>query len=374
MKRAVVGSLFALLAAACGGNNASSGPDAPPGAPDANPNAGPPDFGTPANTWTWVPVDGTLCANNTPTGIAVNLGTSGDLVIYLEGGGACFNAFTCASVAHPNGFGAADVSTTVDGYTDGIFDRTDAKNPLKDATYVFVPYCTGDIHAGSNPNGFGGRHQVGYQNVGHDLDYIVPKSTKVARVVLAGSSAGGFGSLFNYDRTAKAFGSTPVVLIDDSGPPLSDTYLTPCLQQQTRTLWNLDAALPAGCTSCTNADGGGLGNAATYLADTYKDRRMALLTSTGDGTIRSFLGFGYPNCTSGGSPMPEADYTTAITMLRDTTLAGHDNFRVWTIQSALHVWLVGRGAMSTETSHGVTLEDWITQMLDPNSTWNSVAP
>ena len=366
--------MLVVLLAACGGNPSSSnGPDAPASAPDANPNAGPPDFGTPAKTWTWVPIDGTLCANNTPTGIGVNLGTSGDLVIYMEGGGACFNAFTCASVAHPNGFGAADIST-INAYTDGIFDRSDAKNPLKDATYVFVPYCTGDIHAGSNANGFGGRHQVGYQNVGHDLDYIVPKSTKVGRVILTGSSAGGFGSLFNYDRTAKAFGQTPVVLIDDSGPPLSDTYLTPCLQQQTRTLWNLDAALPAGCTTCTNADGGGLGNAATYLADTYKDRRMALLTSTGDGTIRSFLGFGYPNCQSGGGPIPEADYTTAITMLRDTTLAGHDNFRVWTISSALHVWLVGRGAMSTETSHGVTLEDWITQMLDPNSTWNSVAP
>ena len=29
-------------------------------------------------------------------------------------------------------------------------DRARATNPFRDASYVFVPYCTGDLHAGSN--------------------------------------------------------------------------------------------------------------------------------------------------------------------------------------------------------------------------------
>jgi hypothetical protein len=239
---------------------------------------------------------------------------------------------------------------------------------------VFVPYCTGDIHAGSNPSGFGGRKQVGYVNMGKDLDYIVPKSTQVGRVILTGSSAGGFGALFNFDRTQAAFGATPVTLIDDSGPPMSDTYLTPCLQQQTRTDWDLAAALPSGCSACTQQDGGGLGNAATYVADAHKSDRLALITSTRDGVIRSFLGFGYPDCATGGNPIPETDYATGIAMLRDQTLATHDNFKVWSIDSGLHVWLVGRGALSSEVSHGVTLGDWLTKMLDGDSSWQSVAP
>jgi hypothetical protein len=368
MKRAVLFLSAAL--AACGGSSSSGGPDA---SPDATPG-GPPDFGTPAKTWTYVPVAGTQCMNKSSTGIVVNPGTSGDLVIYMEGGGACFNTSTCLSVAHPNGFGPNDAASVGTTYTDGIFDRSDAKNPLKDATYVFVPYCTGDVHAGSNPSGFGGRTQVGYENVGKDLDYIVPKSTPVSRVILTGSSAGGFGALFNYDRTATAFGQTPVVLLDDSGPPLSDTYMTPCLQTLVRNDWNLAAALPSDCAACTGADGGGLGNAATYLADKYKNRRMALITSTRDGIIRSFFGFGYPTCQTGGNPIPETDYATGIAMLRDTTLTGHDNFKVWSIDSDLHVWLVGRGALSTEVSHNVTLGDWITQMLGGASPWDSVAP
>jgi len=361
-----------LVVAACGGSS-STNPDGANNAVDAK-VGGPPDLGTAPKTWAFVPITGAKCMDGSDTGIGVNLGTNGDLVIYLEGGGACFNATTCATVAHQSGFHQSDFQSTIAGYTDGIFDRNDAKNPLKDATFVFVPYCTGDIHAGSNASGFGGRTQVGYQNVGKDLDYLLPKSTNVGRVILTGSSAGGFGAMFNYDRVQTAFGDTPVTLIDDSGPPLSDTYLTPCLQQQTRQYWNLNAALPDGCTACNQQDGGGLGNAATFVADKHKDRRLALITSTRDGVIRSFLGFGYPDCQSGGNPMPEQDYATGITELRDTTLASHTNFKVWSIDSGLHVWLVGRGALSSETSHGVTLGDWLTKMLSDDSSWNSVAP
>src|SRR5512143_506258 len=280
-----------LLLGACGTDN----------------GGGPPTLGTTPKQWQYVPVDGAQCMNGTPTGIGVNLGTSGDLVIYLEGGGACFNTDTCKHVAHPNGWGPADFAVNIGPYNIGLFDRLDDANPFHDATYVFVPYCTGDVHAGSKPDGMGGRAFVGYGNVGADLNVIVPQSKDVRRVILAGSSAGGFGALMNYDRTQAAFGTTPVHLLDDSGPPLNDMYLTPCLQQMFRDSWNLDAALPAGCTACNQADGGGLENAVGYLADAHPDRRLALVTSTRDGTIRSFYGYGYPDCVAGasGALMPE---------------------------------------------------------------------
>jgi hypothetical protein len=339
---------------------------------------GPPTLGTTPNQWVYVPVDGAKCMDNSPTGIGVNLGTSGDLVIYLEGGGACFNSSTCNHVAHPNGWGPATFDTEIAIYNVGLFDRLDDANPLHDATFVFVPYCTGDVHAGSNPVGSDGRAFVGYGNIGHDLDLLVPQSTEVSRVVLAGSSAGGFGALINYDRTQTAFGTTPVYLVDDSGPPLDDMYLTPCLQQLFRTSWNLDAALPAGCPNCTQADGGGLANALGYLADTYPDRRFGLISSTRDGVIRSFYGYGYPDCVAGaaGNPMPEAVFTAGIDDLRDHKLASHPNFRVYSKDSCEHVWLL----FSPDTvsprrdGTGEHLATWLSDMLDPSASWDSVAP
>jgi len=355
---------FVIVVSACGGGAVQDG--------------GPPTLGTTPNKWVYVPVDGSKCLDNSPTGIGVNLGTSGDLVIYMEGGGACFNDSTCSHVAHPSGWGPAGFDVNIAPYNIGLFDRLDDANPLHDATFVFVPYCTGDVHAGSNPVGMGNRAFVGYGNVGHDLDLIVPQSKDVKRVVLAGSSAGGFGALINYDRTQAAFGTTPVLLLDDSGPPLGDMYLTPCLQQMFRTSWNLDVALPAGCTACTEANGGGLANATGWLADAHPDRRLALITSTRDGVIRSFYGYGYPDCVAGasGNPMPEADYSAGIAELRDQTLASHTNFRVYSKDSADHVWLLYEPETISPHSDGSGkhLSDWLTEMLDPSAQWDSVSP
>jgi pectinacetylesterase len=354
---------LALVLGACGGSGASGGP---------------PTLGTTPGMWEYVPVDGTKCLDGSPTGIGVNLGTSGDLVIYLEGGGACFNDSTCPHVAHPSGWGPTDFGFNIGPYNVGLFDRLDDMNPLHDATFVFVPYCTGDVHAGSNPNGVGGRMFVGYGNVGADLAYLVPQSKPVTRVVLAGSSAGGFGALINYDRTQAAFGTTPVHLLDDSGPPLNDMYLTPCLQQMFRDTWNLDAAIPAGCTACRQPDGGGLENAMGFLADAHPDRRLALVTSTRDGTIRSFYGYGYPDCVIGaaGNPMPEDVFAAGITELRDQALVPHPNFRVYSKDSVDHVWLLYEPETISPHSDGTGehLADWLSAMLDPSSQWNSVAP
>ncbi|MBL0216986.1 MAG: hypothetical protein IPQ07_24320 [Myxococcales bacterium] len=341
-------------------------------------DGGPPTLGTTPSQWVYVPVEGSRCMDGSPTGIGVNLGTSGDLVIYLEGGGACFNSSTCSHVAHPSGWGPANFETEIAPYNIGLFDRIDDANPLHDATFVFVPYCTGDVHAGSNPTGMGDRAFVGYTNIGHDLDLIVPQSKQVKRVVLAGSSAGGFGALMNYDRTQIAFGTTPVFLVDDSGPPLDDAYLTPCLQQMFRTSWNLEAALPAGCTTCTQANGGGLSNALGWLADAHPDRRLGLITSTRDGVIRSFYGYGYPDCVAGaaGNPMPEAAFSAGIADLRDRALADHPNFRVYAKDSGEHVWLLFEPDKISprKDGSGKHLSDWLTELLDPSMPWDSVTP
>ncbi|HSN28338.1 MAG TPA: pectin acetylesterase-family hydrolase [Kofleriaceae bacterium] len=356
--------LFVLALAACGGTSTPSG--------------SPPTLGTTPKQWTYVPIDGAQCINGSPTGIGVNLGTSGDLVIYLEGGGACFNSGTCPHASHLDGWDASGFDVNIAPYNIGIFDRNDDLNPLRDATFVFVPYCTGDVHAGSKPDGDGGRHFVGYGNVGLDLAYLLPKSTKVSRVVLAGSSAGGFGALINYDRTAIAFAGKPVYLLDDSGPPLEDSVMTPCLQKMFRDMWNLDAALPADCTVCTQPDGGGLENALPYLADKYPNNRLALVTSTQDGTIRSFYGYGYPDCVAGASdPLMPADvYEGGITELRDQKLAAHPNFRVYSKASMDHVWLLYTPDTISPRSDGTGehLGTWLDEMLDPKATWNSVAP
>lgn len=365
----------ALFGGACGsdgGDGDDDGVDV-----DAADPGGPPNLaGAVAGQWTWIDVPGTKCANDSATGMGVNLGTSADLVIFMEGGGACFNAFTCANVAHPNGFDSGDLAGAIQQLGgQGVLDRADPGNPLRDATFVFFPYCTGDIFAGSNEDGFGGRAQVGYRNVGLYTDMLVAASDPVRRIVVSGWSAGGFGALYNYDRIQKAFEAArpgrPTFLIDDSGPPLPDEWLTPCLQTQLRTLWNLDETLPADCAACRGADGGGLVNALPYLADMHPDDRLALVTSTTDGVIRVFYGFGYPTCSS-TNPMPEAQFTAAVTSLRTDVIGARTNFKMFTIAGGGHVWTLN--PLSQTMSGGTSMSAWLTAMLDGSASWDHVSP
>ncbi len=206
-------SSFAFLLA-CG----DGGSDAPPAFEEEIAEDG---------VWTFVPIEGSRCMDGSPTGIGMNLSRSSDkLVIMYEGGGACFNDVSCSGVAHQEGYREADLAAFVanEGRV-GLFDRTDAENPARDWNYVFVPYCTGDIHAGNNEDGLGGRMAVGYVNSTLAITRVRDEFAGGLSYVLAsGYSAGGFGAFYNYGQIQELFGDTPVDLLDDSGPPVSSMY------------------------------------------------------------------------------------------------------------------------------------------------------
>lgn len=401
MRRLALVWIGLVLAASCGGDDdgtatdagattdASSGTDAGAdgGARDAGPirvDAGPCDAPTgiewgapieaPAGEWTFVEFPDARCMNDTPTGIGINpSATSDKLVIYMEGGGACFDPISCFAVAHQGGFGAADLTSIAEYYGDrGIFNRADPANPVADWSFVFIPYCTGDVHAGDNPSGYGGRTQVGYRNVGEYLERIVPTFDAVTQVLLTGSSAGGFGAAYNFDRVQRAFGCAEVTLLDDAGPPMSDAYMRPCLQQLWRDTWNLDATLPADCVWCTGDDGGNLVSFAPYLAAKYPDRRFGLLSTMEDGVIRGFFGYGYTaSCNSPGN-MPADEFRAGLLDLRDNVLGPYPHFRSYYMEGEAHTFL---GRPLTDVSvGGVTLAEWIRQLVEDDPAWTDVGP
>src|SRR5215831_3475391 len=207
--------------------------------------------------WTWVPFADAKCRDGSSTGIAINPHPDSDkLMIFLQGGGACFNAATCAD--NPSSFSAADFAALdvpacgsqeevphgCISVNNGILDRTNPANPVKDWSYVFVPYCTGDVHGGNNPAGTvagiaGTQQFVGYFNMGLYLARLLPTFPGITRVLLTGVSAGGFGSVAAYGPVSRAFPSAQVDMLDDSGPPMSAPYFAACLQDLQRQTWGL---------------------------------------------------------------------------------------------------------------------------------------
>lgn len=328
----------------------------------------------PDRTWTFVPFDDAFCMDGSTTGIGVNLNPASDLVvIYLEGGGACFDALSCLGAANPNGFDQRDFDA--DGMQAalgrGLFARADTNNPLREASFVYVPYCTGDVHGGSNAEGPDDRMHVGYQNVTAYLRRLIPTFADAAQVILTGRSAGGLGALVNFDQVQTAFDCTPVHMIDDAGAVLGDTYLKPCLQARVRERWNLDAAIPADCAECSCPGGGGLWNVYPYLARRHPERRFGLITAMEDQTFRQFYGYGYsPRCDFPASMSGEL-YAAGLTEVREA-MAGDANFHTFYVPGNQHTFTYG--ALSSTSVGGTTLATWIDQLVRGDGAWGDVGP
>lgn len=324
-------------------------------------------------TWTWVGFDTAVCMNGTSTGIGVNINPDSTRVLILfEGGGACFDPVSCAGVANSDGYGESKFDSDVGGVLRrGILDRGDAANPFADWSFVYVPYCTGDVHGGQNPRSLGGRSFLGFQNFSWYLTRIIPTFPDVTEVVLAGRSAGGLGTIVNYPQTAEAFGCTPVHVLDDAGGLLPDEYLRPCLQTTVRDVWNLDMAVPDDCEQCSCSDGGGLVNVLPWAAARYPDRRFAFLTSLEDATMRTFYGYGYaPRCDFPQN-MPGEDYAAGLEGTREL-VAAYDNFATFYVTGDQHTFTYQ--SLGANSVGGTTLGDWLGLMVDGDEAWDDVGP
>src|SRR5262245_54405098 len=97
-----------------GGGRGANGGGPATGGSGGRPGGGGPDgpINVPPNEWTFVDFPDALCMDGSPTGIAVNPNPdSDDVVIFLQGGNACFNNASCLVVAHPDGYTADTFET-----------------------------------------------------------------------------------------------------------------------------------------------------------------------------------------------------------------------------------------------------------------------
>jgi Pectinacetylesterase len=319
------------------------------------------------NQWTWVPFDDAFCANGTSTGIGINPSSGGSRVlIYMEGGGACWSAETCYTLMTASyvttGYSEAEFDVEKSDATylalpGGFFDRTAAANPFKDYSYVYLPYCTGDVFAGDNVTKLGTvtTHFVGHANVAAFLSRLVPTFSAVERVVLAGSSAGGYGAVYNWWQTQAAFGSIGVDMLDDSGTFLPADVIADGAGYQTMqaSAWNLTATSPP-CSDC-------LGNPSAiygFYAKAFPNNRGALLSYLDDAVLPTFYGI----------------TTTQFAMGLDEDLsdefAPNPNLKAFVLNAAGHVLFFSPLA----TQNGVTVQTFVTQMVTDSSSWETVSP
>lgn len=169
-------------------------PQPPAGADNESVRSGPIDPGDSA----WekvVPGGDSVCADGSPFAFWVRDADPTRVVFYLEGGGACFDATTCAFTGS-NGesdFYDWSISGETPGLGGGIFDFGRADNPFADYSFVWVSLCTGDSYLGDVTREYSSDLTVehkGFVNGTAALNYLGENYPDAAQVVVLGKTAG----------------------------------------------------------------------------------------------------------------------------------------------------------------------------------------
>ena len=371
--------LVTTLVLGCGG---SSAPESSPPLPTP---LGQPLNGLTVGQWNWVPFPDAVCGDGSATGIGVNPGTGSDLVLFLDGGGACSSGLTCfgglafgtvvpKTVTTLGPFGEAEFSARVGSTAAGsIVDRTLAGNPFATATLVLVPYCTGDVHGGDrvvayNDFASGTVHHAGHANVLAYLKRIAATYPAPTRVILTGSSAGGFGTIVNYESVRAYYPVAQGVVVDDSGPLLENNG--GLLIQAGLQSWGIsDIFVPlCGAGVCDGANAN-LSKGMTALLQKYPQDRFALLSWDIDDIINAFY-----FTTFAGTPDPATTFAPQLRAMLGDVFDPAPNGRYFVAaapSTGRHVLLDNPAAVS---QGGVSLLSWLAQEVTGSAPPASVKP
>lgn len=145
------------------------------------------------------------CAHGDPYSYWTRTADPDKVVLYFQGGGACFSAEMCAegSTSYTQVASGLEVTGTDTRDPSGIFDLNDPANPFRDWSFVYVPYCTGDLHLGDSVHEYSEdvtTSHKGFVNASAAYDTLLEDFGDAEQVFVTGSSAGGvpapmFGAL-----------------------------------------------------------------------------------------------------------------------------------------------------------------------------------
>jgi hypothetical protein len=266
-------------------------------------------------------------------------GKSKNVVVYFNGGGACWNDATCVAslslASIPGQRPTYNPSILAENSPDnagGIFAEDEKANPFKDWTKVFIPYCTGDIHVGSSDTtyidtdgsitGFSGtlvtvKHR-GFDNFMAVREWLKnkydsKKSHKIKKLLVTGSSAGGYGATLNFPYLQAAFPKAKTYLLADA----SEAIVTQGFIDSVFTfeqVWNVESTLPLLFNDALTTYSALGFNAEIFarLSEAYPASRFAQYTTAFDAVQVQFLKIMDQNDQGNGNPftwgLTEADF------------------------------------------------------------------
>ncbi|HYD87975.1 MAG TPA: pectin acetylesterase-family hydrolase [Vitreimonas sp.] len=293
-------------------------------------------------------------------------GVSNNLVVFFDGGGACWDNLTCSVPRLASGRGEEDgfykaelIPGDDPSAMSGLFDLDNPRNPVRDWSFVFVPYCTGDVHSGSNTATYtdpdtGEEFKIehrGADNFRIVLEWVRQNFAAPDQILVAGSSAGAYGAATHFARIREAFPGGRALMLGDAGQGVT-----------TRDFLNVRNAswgyqLPQnvfGADGAITADEDIVGLLATH----YPQDRFAQYTTAQDITQTAFYAL---------MGVPQACRTWSAKMTGDLTRRQQaPNFRSYLASGQTHT-ILRSPLFYSQRSGGMPFAEWLAAALQSDA-------
>ena len=309
----------------------------------------------------------TRCATGSPYRFHVRRGDPERLMLFFNGGGACWSGATCDT----RGKSAADLSyrplASREWGNDprtygGAFALDNPENPFREWSQVFVSYCSGDVHLGDRSADYkGGAGETftiehrGIANATAALDYSFDAFPDAERVMVTGASAGAVSAPVFAAVVAQAYPEAEVIHFSGGGAG----YRLP----PPETLWNhwgvLDALPAVIDASAYRADTLGLQDFYLLGAHAAPRVRFHQFDHAHDAVQEQFHAMlGYPTALLPGLEANRRELREALPYLRSYTAKGE-----------FHT-LLRFDELYRHTSDGVRAVDWVRAIANGESVDN----
>jgi hypothetical protein len=331
-----------------------------------------------------------VCMDGSPYRFFARRGTVNKLVVYYQGGGACWEQLTCGIPTCDDGVTDSD---NPDNFSTGFADLSNPANPFRDWNAVFVSYCSCDVHFGDAAQDYANVNPASPKHVEHRGYHNAKVVEKWARehflapeaVFVTGSSAGAYGAWFNGPLLHAVWPSAHFSVLADAG----NGVVTQEFLETYFPNWNFEANLPPDIPELKQVldDGEGIVGYTKVITRIFPNTSWAHYTAAFDGGTGGQTGF-YNLMLNGNDPLAALTWWEGSCAFRNQmraqaieTAAAVDqqdgNYRYYIGSGSRHtMW--GSNKVYVDVTGGVpTIVDWVSAMLAsrpgaPDPGWTNV--
>jgi hypothetical protein len=337
------------------------------------------------------------CQDSSAYSFFAKRGTENKLLMYYEGGGACWDTVTCCLELCTQRVDLTELPLMdPNDPAEGFGDLNNPENPFKDWNIVYVPYCSCDVHWGDAGRTYPAEvviptllecDEKHVEHRGHDNAKLAEKWAREhfvnpSDIFVTGSSAGSYGAVMHGISLNEVYPAANINILGDGG----NGVITEGFRENQFPNWGVEQNLPdVPGIGDVPVDQQSVPSIIKAAAGYYPLANWAHYTTAYDGGQGGQTGF-YHVMSEPNAITPfvwerwwekSCDFNTIMheqAVDTATHVAGeNDNYRYYIGAGSRHT-AFGNDKVYSDTTGGVPrLVDWINAMMsdDPNG-WVNV--